>query len=539
MSGHFHWLYDGGIVGLYLLLTLAAGLAMRRYVCRVEDYLVAGREVDLHLGIASLAATEFGIITCMYTAQAGYTQGFSGAVPGLCQALAMALIGLTGFCIKPLRQAGALTLPEMFEKRFGKTVRWLSGLVIVLGGLLNMGVFLQIGGKFLCSVAGFDLSHLATLMTVLLLLVVIYTVLGGMLSVLVTDFLQFVFMSAGLLVVSVLVLREVGWDNLVDTVRRHHGEGGFQPLANPSLGWAFVTNQFVANAAAALTWQAVIVRVLSARDSRTSQRIYTRTSFFFVCRFLLPGIWGIAALATLGWQPLRHLSAGEQAALPAAVAEKIAASPVGQPLVGLAVQESAALAPEVQAKLADASLLALPEFLGGLLPAGLLGLLIAAMLAADMSTNSSYLLSWGSVIYNDLLAPFRRRPWPDKRAILWNRCIVALIGLYLLFFGLFYRIEGNVWSYLLLTGSIYLSSMSVLLIACCYWRRANNWGAMGGILGGAAVPVIHLTLEKLPSTAAWAAEVGKDVAGLAAFAAAALGMIVGSLLKPQAAAPKP
>ncbi|MFO1486436.1 MAG: sodium:solute symporter family protein [Verrucomicrobiaceae bacterium] len=533
---HFHWLFDGSIVGLYLLVTMAAGIAMRRYVGKLEDYLVAGREMNLHLGIASLAATEFGIITCMYTAQAGYTQGFSGTMPGICQAVSMALIGLTGFCIKPLRQAGAMTLPEMFEKRFGKTVRWLSGMVIVMGGLLNMGVFLQIGGKFLCTVAGFDLSNLTLIMTALLLMVVIYTVLGGMLSVLVTDFLQFVVMSAGLLVVSVLILKNVGWDTLVVTVQKHHGEGGFNPLANPALGWPFLINQFIANAAAALTWQAVIVRILSAKDSETSQRIYTRTSFFFVCRFLLPGIWGIAALAIFGWAPLKQLSDTERAAIPAAVQEKIAASHVGAPLAKLTTVETAQLTTETQAKLADSSLLAMPQFLSVFLPVGLMGLLIAAMLAADMSTNSSYMLSWGSVIYNDILAPFRRTAWSDKRAILWNRCIVALIGLYLLAFGLFYHIEGNVWSYLLLTGSIYLSSMSVLLIACCYWKKANNWGAIGGILLGAAVPVTHLTLEKLPSTAAFAASIGKDIAGIAAFAGAALGMIIGSLLKPKSKA---
>lgn len=530
---HFHWLLDGSIIGLYLLVTMAAGIAMRRYVGSLEDYLVAGREMNLHLGIASLAATEFGIITCMYTAQAGYTQGFSGAMPGICQALSMALIGITGFCIKPLRQAGAMTLPEMFEKRFGRNVRLLSGVVIVMGGLLNMGVFLQIGGKFLCTVAGFDLSNLTLIMAALLLMVVVYTVLGGMLSVLVTDFLQFVVMSAGLLVVSMLVLKNVGWDTLVKTVQTHHGVGGFNPLANPSLGWAFLINQFIANAAAALTWQAVIVRILSAKDSKTSQRIYTRTSFFFVCRFLLPGIWGIAALATLGWAPLKQISDAERAAIPASVQEKIAASPAGAPLAGLTVAETAQVPPDTQAKLADASLLAMPRFLSVFLPAGLMGLLIAAMLAADMSTNSSYMLSWGSVIYNDILAPFRRSAWTDRRAILWNRCIVALIGLYLLVFGLFYHIEGNVWSYLLLTGSIYLSSMSVLLIACCYWKRANNWGAIGGILLGAAVPVAYLTLEKLPSTTALAASIGKDVAGIAAFVGAAIGMVVGSLLKPQ------
>lgn len=523
---------DGSIVGLYLLATMIAGLLVRKYVSRVEDFLVAGREMNVYLGIASLAATEFGIITCMYTAQAGYTSGFAGSLPGLCQAASMFLIGLTGFCVKPLRDSGAMTLPELFEKRFGRFIRWLSGVVIVFGGLLNMGVFLKIGGGFLCLVCGFDIRYLAVMMTVLLVMVAVYTVLGGMLSVLVTDFLQFVVMSAGLLVVTVMILRQVGWDQLVGTVERHHGAGGFNPLVNPNLGWSFLFMQILGNTAATLTWQTTIARLLAAKDAGTGRKIYTRTSFFFVCRWLIPGLWGIAALAVVGWHPLKELTGAELAGVPAAVQEKIAASKPGQPLAQLSAEEQAGIGSAVANKLNDASLNAMPRFLGSFVPVGLMGLLVAAMLAADMSTDSSYMLGWGSVIYNDILAPFRRQPWPHRRAILWNRCIVALIGVYLFLFGLLYTIEGNVWSYLLLTGSIYLSSMSVLLVACCYWRRANNWGALGAIILGAVVPMAHLSMEKIPATAKLAAAIGKDAAGIAAFAAAAMGMIVGSLIKP-------
>src|SRR6186997_2562340 len=97
----FSWPLDGSIVGVYLFVTMAAGLAMRRYVGRVEDFLVAGREMDVYLGIASLAATEFGIVTCMYAAQLGFEKGFAGATPGILMAVAMATVGLTGFVIKP------------------------------------------------------------------------------------------------------------------------------------------------------------------------------------------------------------------------------------------------------------------------------------------------------------------------------------------------------------------------------------------------------------------------------------------------------
>src|SRR4051812_22701142 len=116
---HFSWTIDGSIVGLYLLVTMIAGLSVRKYVGKVEHFLIAGREMDVYLGIASLAATEFGIVTCMYTAELGYNHGFAGAVPGIIEALAMFLIGWTGFCIRPLRDSGVITIAELFEKRFG------------------------------------------------------------------------------------------------------------------------------------------------------------------------------------------------------------------------------------------------------------------------------------------------------------------------------------------------------------------------------------------------------------------------------------
>ncbi len=482
---------DGAIVGLYLLGTMVAGVAVRRYVGRVEHFLLAGREVDVHLGIASLAATEFGIVTCMYTAQNGHLYGFAGAVPGILQAAAMLVVGLTGFGVGPLREAGVTTLPELLDRRFGPRVRWAAGVVIVLGGLLNMGVFLRTGGEFLLQVTGagaaaagggWVASHLLEIaMTALLLLVAVYTVLGGMLSVLVTDFLQFVVMSAGLLAVTALILREVGWGALVHAVAAHRGAGGFNPLANPTMGWPYVLFNACLQLAAVLTWQTAIQRVLAARDARTGRRIYAGTSFFFVARFLVPGLWGVAALALLGPQ--------------------------------------------------DDSLHAMPRLLATLVPAGLMGLLVAAMLAADMSTDSSYMLTWAGVIWNDILRPLHRGRWSERRGLRWNRAIVAVIGVFLLFYGLWYPLKGDLWTYLGVTGTIYLASMSVLLVACCYWRGANATGAAAAIVTGAAIPVAYLVLEQLPATGAFAREaIGPYWSGLAAYAGAALAMLVGSRL---------
>ena len=488
---------DGSIVGFYLLATMVAGLMVRKYVGGVEDFLVAGREMDVHLGIASLAATEFGIVTCMYTSESGYRYGFAGATPGILMALAMFVVGKTGFCVKPLREAGVMTLPELFEKKFGRGVRRWSGIVIVLGGLLNMGVFLRTGGEFLMTVTGLSpaagaevatagswaAAHMLEItMTALLVMVAVYTIMGGMLSVLVTDFLQFIVMSVGLVAVTYLVLFRIGFSALADTVQARMGDAGFNPFINPEMGWGYVLFNACLNTAAVLTWQTTIQRVMAAKDAATGQKVYTGTSFFFVCRFLIPGMWGVAALHAL---------------------------PPGT--VGVT------------------TLNAMPTWLASFLPMGLMGLLVAAMLAADMSTDSSYMLTWASVIYNDIVAPWRRPGWTEKKGLLMNRLIVAVIGVFLLFYGLWYPLKGDLWAYLGVTGTIYLASMSTLLIACLYWPRANSRGAIAAIVVGAIIPASYLVLEQaLPEVRQ---SIGPYWSGLSAYAGAALAMVLGSLTK--------
>ena len=231
---------DWMIIAGYLVVCTVAGIRMRRYVTNVDDFAVAAREVESSLGVTSLAATEVGIVTIVYTAQMGFTNGPAGATPGVLTAVAMLLVGLTGFVIVPLREARVMTIPELFEKRFGTRVRWLAGLVVILGGLLNMGVFLRAGGDFLLHVtgvsalAGFEaavfghtisLGYLELMMTGLLAIVLVYTVLGGMLSVLITDFLQFIVMGAGIVIVSLMVLWYIPWPEFISGLSTAHEAG--------------------------------------------------------------------------------------------------------------------------------------------------------------------------------------------------------------------------------------------------------------------------------------------------------------------------
>lgn len=477
---------DWIIILAYLAGCLAAGLLMRRYVRGVEDFAVAGRAMNVNLGIASLAATELGLVTIMYTAQLGYEKGLAGAAIGVIMCAAIWLVGRTGFVIEPLRQAGVLTIPELFEKRFGGRVRWLAGLFIVLGGLLNMGIFLRLGGQFLVSVTGMPPSWLEWVMTGLLGLVLIYTALGGMLSVLVTDYLQFLVMGVGIVVTSVLVLMHTGWFGLIDGLNAAWAAGTlkaqpFNPVHPSNFGVGYLLWMVVTQIAVATTWQTQISRVLAAKDADTAKRMYRRTSFYFVGRYLLPGLWGAAAF-------LYFHSAGRTPP-------------------------------------AD-TLNAMPQYLSTILPMGVIGLVVAAMLAAEMSTDSGYMLTWATVIYNDLINPCLKTPLSPRASLLLTRGLVAGISVFLLAYGLWYQLPGNAWDYLAVTGNIYLASVFALLVAGLYWPRANATGAYAALILGAVGPLTFLIVN---AVVAKDHQIAPEVAGASSFTLAFLGMILGSL----------
>ena len=74
---------DWGIVGVYLIITLAIGLYVRPYIANVTDFIVAGRGLKTYLAVATMVGTELGLVTVMYAAQMGFTGGFAAFHIGL------------------------------------------------------------------------------------------------------------------------------------------------------------------------------------------------------------------------------------------------------------------------------------------------------------------------------------------------------------------------------------------------------------------------------------------------------------------------
>ena len=465
---HFSAL-DWIIVVTYLGATLATGLYGRKFVGGIADFLVAGRELGTFLAVATLAATEIGTITFMYYAELGYKTGYASFVNGLIAGLVMIFLGRTGFIVKRLRAMRLMTVPEFFEVKFSRNLRVFTGILVATGVILNMGVFLKVEGTFLAIISGISLNHIKAVMTGILLLELTYTLLGGMVSIVITDFIQFVALSVGTILVTIWSVYAAGVSRMYDAVRSTMGDGGFNPFTNPDYGWAYIAFQVLIWLAVHTCWQTTAMRTFSTRSPEVAKRVFTWAGFIFLGRGMMPMMWGIAALATLG--PAQN------------------------------------------------SLEAMPKMLATILPSGVLGLVVAGMLAATMSVNSSYLLGWSAIIAQDIILPWRRRPLSSLEQVMLNRGANLFVSLFVMVYGLWYTLPGPTYFYLNITATIYLSGTLVAVISGLFWNRASTLGGYLAMAGG-AIATIGFFFFKTPAS----------YAGAGAFALAGAGMVVGSLL---------
>ena len=444
--------YDFFIVIFYLAVTLVAGIYAKNKIKIIDDFIVAGRKIGTGLGIASMAGTEMGLITIMYSAQKGFVGGFAAFHIALIAFFVTLFVGISGFIIYPLRKTNVMTIPEYYEIRYGKNVRILGAIILSIGGILNMGLFLKVGSMFILGILGFSPSGLMLpiIMTTLLVLALIYTILGGMFSVIITDYIQFVLMSFVLLFTTYFSIEYLGWQNIWDTVYIEMGESGFNPLLDGEFGieyifWMIITAGLVSCA----IWPTAIARALAMEKAEDVKTQYKWSSITFLIRFLIPYFWGICAFVYFN----NNIELGNL------------------------------FFKEVNGEKLN-NLYALPIYLSKVIPVGFIGLLTAGMIAAFMSTHDSYLLCWSSVITHDIISPLRKKELSDFNRIKIVRIIIVIIGLYVLYWGLIYNGSEDVWDYMAITGAIYFSGAISVLIGGLYWSKASQKGAILSLLGG-------------------------------------------------------
>jgi SSS family solute:Na+ symporter len=530
---------DAAIAVLSLAATLAIGLGVKRYIGSIEDYLVASRGMGLYIGAASLLSTEVGIITYMYQAQFGFVAGFSAFVTGLITLAVCLAVGRSGFVIGRLRELEILTVPEYFETRYGRRVRVLAGLLMAFGGSLNLGIFPIIEARFLAIVTGIPPAYLGWTMAALLLVALVYTAIGGMVSLIVTNYVQYVFLAAGTLIVTAACLREVGWTPMVRAVEQQLDGRGFDPIADFGVG--FVVWQVLLWIALMTVWQSVAMRTFSTKDTAVGRRMFTLTGFLFLGRAVIPMAWGIAALgffharsqpapepkaaqvelagAGLGGTFQADLDSGRipQALARVELTERQARDPNADPLQAERLSRAARAGRE------EIGLVAMPWMLAAVLPTGLVGLIVAGMLAASVSTYAGYFLGWAGVIAQDVAAPLAGRELSGTARLRLTRVTVVALTLFIMVWSLVYDLPGPAYFYLQVTANLFMAPTLVAVVGGLYWRAASAAGAVASFVLGAAASLAYLVPR-----------LGLDVAeaGNLSWALAVGGFVIASLLWP-------
>ncbi|HTY37718.1 MAG TPA: sodium:solute symporter family protein [Bacteroidota bacterium] len=477
---NFHTI-DWIILIFYLGISVFIGIRAKKYVEDMEGYFVAGRRVKVALGSATLIATEIGVVTFMYFGELGYVTGLSCFALGIVGVFGYLVIGRTGFIVSGLRKLKIITIPEYYEMRYGKNVRLLGGILLFLGGVLNMGVFLRMDGIFLTETMGFSPDVLAIVMVVMLLIVISYTVLGGMFSVVITDFIQFVLLSFGMLVATLFILVHVDLARIGSVVIQQFGEAGVNPIVNPRFGWSFLIWMMIGSIAISALNQPAVSKSFASENPEVGRKVFLYTGITLAGRYMIPMFWGVAALALYG--------------------------PSLNPTT------------------------AMPKLLGAVVPSGFLGLMIAGMLAASMSTYSAYMLAWSSVATRDIIEPLSKRTFSEKVTIRLSRIISVFIGIFILIFGLLYEIPATAFQYIAITGAMYAAGAFGCVAFGLYWKKANIIGAYGSLSLGAVAPIGFLVLDQikgqLPASLLFLVDV--NFSGLMSFVLAVIGMVAGSL----------
>ena len=287
-------------IAVYLIVQLAVGLVVSRRIASESDYLLAGRRLGLGLAAFSIFATWFGAETVVGAAGAIYSDGLSGgsADPfgyGLC--LVVAGIAIAA----PLWRRRYTTFGDLFRDRFGTGVERLAVLLMVPTSVIWAAAQIRAFGQVVSASSTLEVDVAITIAAVF---VMVYTVAGGLLADVVTDFVQGIAVIVGLIILLVAVGAANGgmtsFGELIDPARLHLfslGDGG---LLGTLEAWAVPV-------CGSLLAVEMLSRIMGCRSATVARNATLLGAGIYLCVGLIPVVLGLA-----GPELVRDLEEPEQ-----------------------------------------------------------------------------------------------------------------------------------------------------------------------------------------------------------------------------------
>ncbi|MDY3129061.1 MAG: sodium/proline symporter [Berryella intestinalis] len=458
---------------LYFIVVLTIGFVYaKRSNSSASEYFIGGRGVGPWLTALSAEASDMSGWLLMGLPGVAY---FTGASDALWTGLGLAIGTYLNwkFVAKRLRlyseRTDSITLPDFYSKRFGdrkNIISTVAAIIIVLFFSVYVGSCFVTVGKLFATLFGLDY---ATMMILGAIIVFLYTLVGGYLSVVVTDFVQGMLMFFAL---AVVVVGSIAWaggiDNTVAFMQAIPGflsgsqiavpafdETGRQlvadgsPVFGPPAEYGFVTMiSMLAWGLGYFGMPQVLVRFMSIRDAEEvrKSRIIATT-------------WVVISMAS--------------AVIIGLVSRVILPTYFG-----------------TQAE-AENAFIVLAQMM---LPSFICGVVVSGIFAASMSSSSSYLLIASSSVAENMFRGVFKRDANDRQVLIVARFTLIVVFL----FGILVAYDENssIFSVVSYAWAGLGASFGPLTLTCLYWRRTTMQGALSGMVAGAVSVLVWHNLVK-------------------------------------------
>lgn len=403
-----------------------------------ESFLAADRNMNLVQSTSSTAATDIGGGFSIAMGGIGFTLGISGswliAISGLS-------IVIVSFVMVPRVKSWSdsvkgLTTGDMFEARFDRRTGTVAAIVIGIAWFTFVGGQIIAGGKLLQVTMGINLTMAVALSGAVILA---YTAMGGLKAVIYTDVFQMFVLMIGIVFIAVPIgLIEVGgWRGIVEHFNASPETASLVDWT--AVGWKQALGWFFAIFPVWFISIAALQRIVAARDVTTARRAFFLTG--------VPIEWPLFA--------------------------------VGSTLIGLIARM---LVPEIE----DAEF-ATPMIIMKLLPAGVAGIVIAAYIAAVMSSADSCLIGPVAIFTNDVYHKYLRPDANEQTLVRVARISTIVLGM--LAIGIAYLIP-NVLDLILYAYTFGAAGIFFPVLGLLFWRRTTATGAFWSMIGGGSSAVI-------------------------------------------------
>ena len=475
-----HWI-DWTIFGVFVALLASVAIYCKRYNKGVADFLVANRCAGRYLLSISEGIANIGAISFVAVFQSYYVTGFCNLWWVMMLYPLRLFFSLTGWIVYRYRETRVLTMAQFFEIRYSRRFRVFSGILAWVSGIINMGIFPAVTARLFIhfcglpetfSLFGFDgISTYVTLMLAEISIALTFIFLGGMIAIIVTDFLQGIFCNIVFLAILIFLLMQFEWSTVIESLQMAPADASmlnpFKTAKADGFNLTYFMMYFFFTLYAFRTWQGAQGYNAAAKNPHEAkmagivsqwreQMQVLLTLFIPVCAFVL----------------MHHLNFAPQAAEVQQTLDAIGDATIQKQML-------------------------VPIALTKMLPIGLMGLFTAVLFASQVSTDDTYFHSWGSIFVQDVILPFRKKPFTPKQHMWVLRASIFLVAVLIFLFSLLFRQNDYILMFMFLTGAIYMAGGGAVIIGGLYSKRGSTAAAWTAMLIGSIFSGTGLTIRSL------------------------------------------